>query len=286
MRSEPPMEGCEKIEQQRLGDGRPDGQHCGAWIVYDRVWKSLLCRPFANSDILVPSGEEKVLEELAGRPFFPKNWSVQYSDDNRPWLVRPRAKILGRDLKKSVFDRHIEKLEDAVYQLNMDGWEINDEIQLGHDGKEWFIVDMSAAQRMRGYGTYAADDSWQFLGLLEYLGFNWLKALRVKGKHVAVNYAWNPVNWAHDEENFSINVDHVYASFNRPLGSWAKLPKSTHVIHEDSPSWADSMPHSWVLSVGPIDDSIVNGIELKLAWRRHGRQHPVETTKVEAQYPI
>ena len=75
-------------------DGLPDGMHTGgAWLCGEEVWKSLDGRPYANAECHYSTLEADVLEEMADKPLFPRNWRIEEANGRR-FLVRelPTAK--------------------------------------------------------------------------------------------------------------------------------------------------------------------------------------------------
>ena len=238
-------------------DGLPDGFHTGgAWKVGDEVWKPLDCRPYANADCHVSTREDEVLEAMVGQPLFPRNWRVEEANGRR-FLVRKFAHIVD-DFSQLSYEQVLE-VERGVRALNAAGWEIGDAISLAFDldSYELFIVDLSNAQKMTGTGAFAADEDWRVRKVFELAGFGALSKLRQHAFHVITG-----IDFLDDKREGFV---HVYASFNRPLGMWAKIPDSVFV-HTDKANWSEQIPHTWVVTKEPLADDVCSRYELKHGW--------------------
>lgn len=251
-----PAPDAERITGTRP-DGLPDGFHTGgAWRVGDEVWKPLDGRPWANADCHVATREAEVLEFMAGQPLFPRNWRIEEANGRR-FLVRKFAHVVD-DFSQLDHDQLLY-VERGVRALNAAGWEVNDALSLAFDldSYELFLVDLSAVQPMTGTGAYAADEDWRLKQLFRAAGFESLARLRERARSVVANIPFL--------ENKRAGFVHVYASFARPLGNWAKIPESVFV-HTDGANWSESIPHTWVVTKEPLADNVCQRYELRYGW--------------------
>ena len=240
-------------------DGLPDGTHTGgAWLTPDGlVYKPLDGRPFPNCEHHYPTQEDKCLEFMAGRPFFPRNWRVETLNDRR-FLVRRKAFVYGSDdLPLKEARKHALGLEQAVRELNARHWEVGDALSLAldPDSYEPFILDLSTAHEQRGVGCNQADEEYRILKFFEQVGLLTLKRLRERACHVL-----STQNLAEDFRGFR----YVYASFYRPISlMWATLP-NCKLVHEDHANWPEAVPHTWVITQAPLPEPLP--YELEWGW--------------------
>lgn len=244
-------------------DGLPDGVHTGgAWLVGDEVWKPLDGRPYANCDGHVPTQEAECLEAMAGKLGFPRNWRVE-TRNNRKFLVRPKCLTIPGDIPYSHLNMNrLLQVEQMVRGLNRAGWELNDTITLAiapHD-YDPFILDLSAAW-YRGpgdKGCYSADDEWRVLKFFEECKADLLVKLRQNAK-----YAISGIDWLIEHPN----LQHVYASFNRPMSDmWATIPGEHAYIHNSNQNWTESIPHTWTVTSELLPQDVIDRYELRWGW--------------------
>lgn len=239
-------------------DGTPNGFHTGgAWLINGEVWKSLDGRPFANCPNHYSTEEDVVLEEMADRPLFPRNWRVEEVNGRR-FLVRKEAHVI--DDFSDLDEREILKVEQAVRTLNATGWEVGDPITLAKERKSYqlFILDLSNAHKMKGSGAFAANEEWRIHKLFEQANLHWYVNLRTHARHVLTN-----IDFFERKRDGYI---HVYASFNRPIdGMWASIPNALY-IHTEKANWLEGMPHTWVVCKSLLDNEIIRRYELRWGW--------------------
>lgn len=239
-------------------DGTPNGFHTGgAWLWNDEVWKPLDGRPFANCEHHYSTQEDEVLELMADKPLFPRNWRVAEANGRR-FLVRQKAHIVEdfTDLD----DKQVLQVEQAVRFLNAAGWEIGDPITLALDPKTYrlFIVDLSNAHPRTGTGAFAADDSWRIESFFKMAGREWFAKFRRNAHEAACGLEFF--------EQLKRGYAHTYASFNRPIdGGWASIDDVLY-IHTEKANWPEAKPHTWVISKSPLDDETLRRYELRWGW--------------------
>lgn len=259
-------------------NGLPSGVHTGgAWLVGDEVWKPLDGRPYANCENHYSTREDEVLDLMAGKPLFPRNWCVEERNGRR-FLVRKKAYIIPDDFDyKDVFTTLDKALivETGVRELNRNKWEIGDDIALAIDPDtyELFIYDLSTAHPQSGKGCYQADEEWRIDNFFELCGFERLRKLRHKARHIVSDLGFII---KHDREHC-----HVYASFNRPISSiWADIPGEPVFVHNDWADWAESIPHTWVIVKEPLGNEVLKRYELVWGWSPiHDRTERKDKTK-------
>jgi hypothetical protein len=247
-----PGPGAERLEVPEAWHGKPEGVHTGGpWLFEGEVWKPLDAKWFYNAPYRVPTQEEEVLEEMAGKPFFPRNWRVEERNGRR-WLVRAEAVIVPPDRLGK--EQRLE-LEQAVRELNRQGWTIGDEIVVGicREDLQYFIVDLSAATR----DPVADDFRWVFR-FFEAAGYKWLVNLRWNAHQLIYGLDWL--------EEHPESGEHVYASFNRPVSpTWANLPVGTLYKSQQRDHGA-AIPHTWIVTEEPLPEDKVKKLELTWAW--------------------
>jgi len=239
-------------------DGLPDGTHTGgAWLCGNEVWKPLDGRPYANAECHYSTQEAEVLDEMADKPLFPRNWRIEEANGRR-FLVRRKARIID-DFSELDTDK-VLMVESAVRALNAAKWEIGDPITLAYDldSYDLFIVDLSNAQRMTGTGAFEANDEWRIHEFMKQAGCENLVKLRRHARHVLTNIAFI--------EKRREGYVHVYASFNRPLSQmWCKIPESVFV-QTDGANWSEATPHTWCVTRQPLDAETMHRYELRYGW--------------------
>ena len=240
------------MEAGERWDGRPEGVHTGGpWLFEGEVWKPLDCRPYYNADFLSPTDEVEVLEDMAGEPFFPRNWRVEERNGRR-WLVRPEAVMVP---PSRLTGEQLLELEQAVRGLNAAGWTVGDEITVGicREDLKYFIVDLSAAAR-----DPLADDFRRVFRFFEAAGHDWLVKLRWAAHSLIYGFDWL--------EEHPDTGEHVYASFNRPVSpTWASLPAGT-LFKSQKRNYDAAIPHTWIVTREPLPEEKVRKLELKWAW--------------------
>jgi hypothetical protein len=242
-------------------DGLPDGVHTGgAWEFQGEIWKPLDGRPYANCENHYPTREAEVLELMAGKPLFPRNWRIEERNGRR-FLVRKRAFLIPDAVPYSELSLdQVLFVEQAVRDLNRAKWEIGDLISLAVDPDTYdlFFLDLSAAHPQDGQGCYRADEEWRIREFFKLCGADRLSKLRNHARHVLLNDLWM---LEHPEHR------HVYASFNRPIsGLWASIPGDPEYIHNQYADWTESIPHTWVITKEPLDQETMQRYELTWGW--------------------
>lgn len=265
IRDTAPGPNAERLTGTRL-DGLPDGFHTGgAWKMGDKVYKPLDGRPWANADFHTRTREEEVLELMAGKPFFTRNWTVAELNGRR-WLVRDVCSIVSPDRMSTTA---LCKLEAAVRSLNALGWEINDEIVIATDRHHKpFILDLSATQTYFCDGKPHADDGSRVTRYLDAAGENGkrLSAIRKQGQAVVHCDAFIDHLMAASDDQLGklLAYRYVYGSFNRPL-SHVDF-ESLLISSSDDPSLKDGIPYTWVVTPRRLSSTEMDRYELTLAW--------------------
>jgi hypothetical protein len=262
IRDVPPHPDAVRLTGKRP-DGLPDGVHTGgAWLWNDEVYKPLDGRPYANCEYHYPTHEAECLEDMAGQPGFPRNWRIEEVNGRR-FLVRPKCMTVPLDIDyRSLNKEHLLYIENAVRLLNRAGWEINDPISLAVDPDHYkpFILDLSAAQKLPNVGCCVADDSNRIERLFEDCGADLLVKLRRNARKIVATCKWLIEHPRHR---------HVYGSFSRPIdGLWASIPHNPQFVHAEpgAANWTECIPHTWVVTVEPLDDNTINHYELRWGW--------------------
>ncbi len=263
VRDVPPHPDAYKIEATRW-DGVAEGAHTGgAWVIGNEVWKALDGRPYANCDYQYQTQEAELLEVMAGRPLFPRNWRIEQAV-GRSWLVRQRATVVEPTQlhRKALF-----RIEASVREANALGWEIGDVITLARDPEtfELFILDLSCAHHLTGTGAFAADETSRILRLFEAASAFGLVELRRSARHLISPFAFldrHPELSSADWREWR----HVYASYYRPISkTWAaRLPQDA--VLEDVRDRTPDLPHTWIVTRQPMDPDVVRAYELEWGW--------------------
>jgi hypothetical protein len=183
-------------EFKRMEIPSNEGIHTGGvWESADglEVWKPLDGRSnWVSIKGRIPTREGMVLESMAGKPGFPKNWRVEVRQE-RKWLVRPKVLVIP-DTYPEVSLEEVLKVEAAVRCLNATGWQISDRLRVAVDADgEPFILDLSAVSRIDNAQTaewMRADNTQDFYVWAEDLGFKDLIRLRHAGHHLISDLAW------------------------------------------------------------------------------------------------
>jgi hypothetical protein len=245
-------------------DGLPDGFHTGgAWLFEDRVWKPLDGRPFANADYHYPTLEAECLEELAGAPYFPRNWTVEEANGRR-FLVRDEAYVLTPQEARA--SHYLPEIEQALRYMNSFRWELGDEVSVALSRQGPFILDLSNVGRCKtDKPPYAADDDERMRRYCRAAGDEYTARLRERAKHLL-----DPLQFEAQYGvplNKSLDYRYVYASFYRPLSTtWAKrLPEDALLIPGGDRSEL-ATPHTWVVTTAPLDPDVVYAYELTWGW--------------------
>lgn len=263
-----PVADAVKIENGVNSIGAPDGYHTGgAWHVEatDEVWKPLVDRWG------YPTQEVEALTAGEGLPFFPRNWRVETVDGVR-WLVRRKAYLMPEDFPYEFKNESFYlEVESAVRAFNARQWEVNDELKIAWDRqtRKPFFLDLSAAQyRTVTTGIYAADD------------WIWIERLFKAAKLDAFIKFRQNGREAHSEQMLERHerglivkgeppFRHIYGSMLRPMNrGWARrLPESAYLMDaKKAPSLRDMNPHTWIFTVEPLADDVVESYELRWAW--------------------
>ncbi len=98
----------------------------------------------------IPTQEAIVLECMADKPGFPRNWRVELAND-RQWLIRAKCQVIGQGLPiTSLSLSQILYIENAVRFLNANHWEVADRLSIAIDPNTNtpFILDLSAARQV------------------------------------------------------------------------------------------------------------------------------------------
>ena len=256
----PPDPAAIKLTGKHL-DGVPEGMHTGGpYRWQDEVWKPLDARPYPNCDWHYPTDEMQALTELADIAFIPKVWRYEYRA-GRHWIVRPYAMLYGQELNfMNLRSEVLLELEQAIIEIGRRGWELNEEPTLGYcrSSKQLHLIDFSAAQHNPPPLRFN-DDHDRFLSWLKKIDHPQLANLRHNGRQALHDYM---LAMLEDPNHYT----HAYASFHRPLGSWARIEQPHVITHTDHPNWQNMTPHSWVLTTEPLPDAKIKSIELQLAW--------------------
>ena len=253
--------------------GENSGIHTGgAWEWQGKIYKPLDGRPHGGADFHVATQEADVLKAMEGQFLFPKNWTVE-EHNGRRFVVRERAQLIPEDISyENLGSKNVQKIIDAIGELNHRGWEIHDHIPLAVDPKgNLFLYDLSNIHKRSGKGINKADDSHYVDDLLQEAAPK-LYQLRRNARSVLDNGLGDSDA---DFERLMLRQDalaegFIYASFNRPLGFWAKIPGEHDIAHENNASSSRMMPHSWVFTKEPLPQKIMESYELSLAHRGQG----------------
>lgn len=244
-------------------NGWDDGVHTGgAWELGEYVYKPLDGRPNPDAQFHVETNEEAVLTFMAGRPMFPKNWEVVEANGRR-FIKRQKAYVYdSEETLGTIQTKYLLAIEQGVLGLNAAQWEVNDLITVAQDPSnyEYFVLDMSNAQKMTGTGAFAATDEDQIYALFERANRGDLVKLRNQGRDVLEKLLT-------DEQRYVQGYYHVYASFNRPVdASWRLFPTDSLFIHTDRADWSQMRPHTWIVTKQPITAEVIKSYELTWAW--------------------
>jgi hypothetical protein len=237
-------------------NGLPDGVHCGVWLSPDHqeAWKPLDGILGPDDHRRLDTDELTVLELMADKPGFPRNWRVE-TFQGRRFLVRQKAWSVA-DLREhgAPFKREwIEAVETGLRQLNHAGWILNEHLTVLIDRDyQPFIADLSTAMR------YPHETDEQRL-------YRWIKALLpewqgfVDWRRLAHEQI-DSVKWARE---YGLGEWYVYASRNRPISRMraSGLPDDCVIVS------GDGKPHTWVMRKGPLTDDVVHSYELTVGWQ-------------------
>lgn len=241
-------------------DGLPSGLHTGgAWLWNDEVWKPLDGRPYANCPYHYSTLEYEALVIMQGTPLFPLNWRWEERNE-REFIVRPKAHIGGDEWPYTDLElEEILQVEEAVIALNKAGFVLGDEIALARDPQsyELFFYDLSNAQRIAD-----ANDFQRVTKFMELCGYSKLTNLRRRGSG-----AIDPLVFAYMGCD-SADYHYVYASTARlaSLG-WMRFDQVPVILHNESPNSQNGIPHSWIITKGPLSSEEIYRYELTLAFR-------------------
>jgi hypothetical protein len=248
IRDVPPFEGAVRLTGTRP-DGLPDGVHTGgAWRYQRLVYKPLDGRPWANAEHHLRTNEAAILERLAGKPGFPRNWLIAQRR-GRYFLVRHAAQVIPEDFPYASL-RHEDALqvEAAVRTLNAEGWELGDALRVAIDDVgQLFLLDLSNAGPIGP--MWMADDSQRVLRWFEEAGFHGLARLRREGQR-AVPRGPGPAR----------RLQHVYA---RARDTGAPLPAGVVVKPAGS---ALGEAHEWLLAPEPLAQDTCRALGAAWAW--------------------
>jgi hypothetical protein len=156
----------------RMPQSPLEGRHTGGPFFCPsgrEVWKPLDCLPYPNAEYRLPTREAEVLELMAGKPGFPRNWRVEVANGRR-FLVRKLACVIGETFETtSVTRAHVSLIEQAIRALNSRYWEVGEVVgkvlkgAIDPDTDEPFILDLSnASVRKHAPEKLYADDQFLF----------------------------------------------------------------------------------------------------------------------------
>jgi hypothetical protein len=230
------------------------------------VWKPLDIKPYQNCDFRYPSQEAQLLEHMADQPGFPKNWRIEQVNGRR-FLVRPRCRVIGQDLPYSFLSlENILEIEQWIRSLNSQYWEVNDYITVAFDKNigQLFLLDLSAAQVMGKPGSstaWQADDTDRFYQFATQCGYTGLVKLRQDARHLTSSIAWLQLQ---GDEYSPVTEEHrhIYASRNRPLGGWAKIPDAVFL----DGNFQDTKVWSWAVTPTELPPDLLQRYELTWAY--------------------
>jgi len=275
-----PGEGFTKMPMGKNLEGTQEGFHTGGpWLSPDgsEVWKPLDARPHPGADCRLSTNEAECLEEMAGRPGFPRNWRIE-EQNGRRWLVRPKCWLWPQD-KESGLRADLDAIllvESAVRDLNAHGWEAfgSDVPQLAYDPDgNWFILDLSAAFKPSKWQTDWHGDRERVLKWFGLVGYEHLADLRRRGRQVQHNIALSSIIQRDDKEPYRADavfygIDHesrkqytyIYASRNRPMSTlWARIDGARFL---DADMTKAPPVFTWVASNRPLTDDEISRYEL------------------------
>lgn len=272
IRDTPPFPGAVRLTGIRP-DGLPDGFHTGgAWEYANMIYKPLDGRPYANCENHYPTDEAQVLEEMAGQPLFPRNWTIE-QHNNRWFIVRKKAFIVGgKEVGwKDLSLEQVLHVEEGIRNLNAHWWEIGDLISLGIDPDtyELFLVDCSTALKRstNAQGCYIPDEEWRITRFFELTRFEVLKKRRQAARHEVHESSIDEkhpayTSFARQQYRF------VYGSYNRPFSTmWGdRLRKYDLRFKHQLANWNEGIPHTWIMSTTEIDQETLDRYELVWCW--------------------
>jgi len=257
MRDVAPFAGAQRLTGMRP-DGLPDGVHTGGAWKHDRlVYKPLDGRPWANAEHHLRTNEAAILERMAGKPGFPRNWLIA-ERHGRYFLVRHVAQVVPDDIPYSALGRDDAlEVEAAVRALNAEGWEIGDAIRVAIDDHgQLFLLDLSNAGPTGP--VWPADDSQRVLRWFDEAGFGELARLRREGRRAIPR---DPRQARH--------LQHVYA---RARDTGAPLPPGVMV----QPAGAGlAGVQEWLLAPEPLAPETCRALGAAWAWS------PLESASVK-----
>lgn len=236
-----------------------EGIHTGGvWESADEleVWKPLDGRSnWVSIKGRIPTREGMVLESMAGKPGFPKNWRVEVRQE-RKWLVRPKVLVIP-DTYPEVSLEEVLKVEAAVRCLNATGWQISDRLRVAVDAdEEPFILDLSAVAFIDNAQTpewLRANNDQDFYMWADSLGYSELAYLRHAGHHLISDLAWRV---KHPRE-----FRWVYRA-TEPISR--QLARSLEGIRRETPD--NSVGRYWLITDRRIPLSVQQENNLETAW--------------------
>ena len=237
----------------------------GLWVSPEgEVWKPLDGRPWLNADAHVATREAEVLEVMAGKPAFPRNWRVE-TRNGRKWLVRGKALVIGQDIPaEEVLLEWVLEVEQGVRALNRAGWLLGDRLTAAVDQDDRvFILDLSAAYRLGENEPWNDEDA--FFQWAEGLGFKALTSLRRAARRLVEPIrCFKDPNWPRTEEGLpDLAYQYVYASRSRPMSPlWANIP-GAHYVDADH---ASTGVWTWVVTQQALAQETTRRYDLTWAW--------------------
>ena len=239
----------------------------GAWLWHCELWRPLDARPYPDAPYHEDTLEDALLAEMAemaDMPLFPANWRIEEANGRR-FLVRPRGLRLPEDMPYSVLkEKGALDIERAVRTLNQRGWALGSDIVLMWDAglRRFYLYDLAKAHRLTGAAIYDTDDSARIEQFFQAAGFVRLASLRANGRRALRQFAAEP--------GFDASLQHVYASFSRPLASlWAGTPAPWRVMQvplAGRTGGIERQPYTWVFSSVPLAEDACRQYELTWAW--------------------
>jgi hypothetical protein len=227
------------------------------------VWKPLDCLPFPNAEYRRLTREAEVLELMAGRPGFPRNWRVERANGRR-FLVRKLAQVISETFESaSLTPEQITVVEQAIRVLNSLYWEVGEtvlKVAIDPDTAEPFILDLSnAGVRRDALEKSYADDlflfeqwAWQFSARKA------LVSLRRSARKVVHSARWSltPHGLTHRW---------VYGSHTSPMDDKWPGTSIPNAIYVPADVHATSM-YAWVVVPAPLSEDVVARYQLRWGW--------------------
>jgi len=215
----------------------------------------------------IPTQEAIVLEYMADKPGFPRNWRVELAND-RLWLVRAKCGVVGQDLPvTSLSLSQILYIEQAVRLLNANHWEVNDRLSIAIDPSTNtpFILDLSAACQVGVHPeSRQANDCIWLAKWLETLEATSLIKLRCEAKQLLNSREWRDARYdSRYTWVYRLALPALCSTAITDAKSWDQAMAAAN--HTEGMIW-NYKDHLWVIAPNAIDPDKVESFNLEWGW--------------------